>query len=66
MPPTSGFNRGYYGSVARGSRFLALHEQKGVAEVIIGKHRNGPTGVVKLTFIGEYTKFVNAAAPRSY
>ena len=40
--------------------------EKGVAEVIIGKHRNGPTGVVKLTFIGEYTKFVNAATPGSY
>ena len=40
--------------------------EKGVAEVIIGKHRNGPTGVVKLTFIGEYTKFVNAATAGSY
>ena len=41
-------------------------QEKGVAEVIIGKHRNGPTGVVKLTFLGEYTKFVNAATPGSY
>jgi replicative DNA helicase len=39
---------------------------KGIAEVIIGKHRNGPTGTVKLTFMGEYTKFLNAAAPGSY
>ena len=40
--------------------------EKGVAEVIVGKHRNGPTGTVKLTFLGEYTKFENFAAPGSY
>jgi replicative DNA helicase len=39
---------------------------KGIAEVIIGKHRNGPTGTVKLTFLGEYTKFQNFASPGSY
>ncbi len=32
---------------------------KGVAEIIIGKQRNGPIGKVKLTFLGEYTKFEN-------
>jgi replicative DNA helicase len=32
---------------------------KGTAEVIIGKQRNGPTGKVKLTFLGEYTRFEN-------
>jgi replicative DNA helicase len=31
------------------------------AEIIIGKHRNGATGAVKLTFIKEYTKFENYA-----
>lgn len=33
--------------------------QKNVAEIIIEKHRNGPTGLVKLFFKGECTKFLN-------
>ena len=41
-------------------------QEKGIAEVIIGKHRNGPTGTVKLNFLGEYTKFQNLAMPGSY
>ena len=32
---------------------------KGIAEIIIGKQRNGPIGTVKLTFLGEYTRFEN-------
>ena len=32
---------------------------RGLAEIIIGKQRNGPTGVIKLTFLGEYTTFEN-------
>jgi len=32
------------------------------AEVIIGKQRNGPTGIVPLTFFSEYTRFENRAA----
>ncbi|WP_058834722.1 replicative DNA helicase [Luteimonas abyssi] len=34
---------------------------KGLAEVIIGKHRSGPTGSFKLRFFGEYTRFDNLA-----
>ncbi|MBE7523392.1 MAG: replicative DNA helicase [Burkholderiales bacterium] len=39
---------------------------KGVAEIIIAKQRNGPIGTVRLTFLGEYTRFENFAAPGSY
>ena len=32
---------------------------KGMAEIIIGKQRNGPIGSCRLTFLGKYTKFEN-------
>ena len=34
---------------------------KGTAEIIIGKQRNGPLGTVRMTFIGQHTKFENHA-----
>jgi replicative DNA helicase len=40
-------------------------EHKGVAEIILGKQRNGPIGFVRLAFLGKYTRFENLA-PGSY
>ncbi|MGG1943673.1 replicative DNA helicase [Trinickia sp. NRRL B-1857] len=39
---------------------------KGTAEIIIGKQRNGPIGPVRLTFHGQYTKFDNFAGPQTF
>jgi replicative DNA helicase len=37
---------------------------KGTAEIIIGKQRNGPIGTIRVTFLGQYTKFENYAGPQ--
>ena len=41
-------------------------QDKGTAEIIIGKQRNGPIGRVQLAFLGEYTKFENLARPGNF
>ena len=41
-------------------------ESRGLAEVIIGKQRNGPIGKVELTFLGQYTRFENRASQGGY
>lgn len=38
---------------------------KGTAEIIVRKQRNGPTGEARLTFLGQYTRFENHAAERA-
>ncbi len=37
--------------------------EKGIAEIIIGKQRNGPIGTVRLTFQGQFSRFDNYAGP---
>ncbi|MBM7074423.1 replicative DNA helicase [Shewanella sp. OPT22] len=39
-------------------------EDKGTAEIIIGKQRNGPIGRVRLTFQGQFSRFDNFAGPQ--
>jgi replicative DNA helicase len=36
-------------------------DDKGIAEIIVGKHRNGPTGKVQLAWMEQYTKFASLA-----
>ena len=41
-------------------------ENKGIAEIIIGKQRNGPIGKIDLTFLGQYTRFESFAPSSRY
>jgi len=47
--------------IYRDEQYNPESPDKGTAEIIIGKQRNGPTGKVKLAFIGNLTKFENLA-----
>jgi len=45
--------------IFREEEYKATDENRGLAEIIIGKQRNGPTGTVKLAFLKEFTRFEN-------
>ena len=45
----------------RDEMYNAESADRGTAEVIIAKHRNGPTGKVQLAFLDHYTRFANMA-----
>ncbi len=45
--------------VFREEQYSPTPENENLAEIIIGKQRNGPTGSVKLAFLKQYTRFAN-------
>jgi replicative DNA helicase len=47
----------------REERYDATDENRGVAEVIVSKHRNGPTALIKLAFHESFVRFDNLATP---
>jgi replicative DNA helicase len=47
--------------VFREEEYTKDKDKEGLAEVIVGKQRNGPTGTVNLRFFKEYTRFENLA-----
>jgi replicative DNA helicase len=47
--------------IYRDEVYNADSADRGTAEIIISKHRNGPTGMVRLAFLDHYTKFANMA-----
>lgn len=52
--------------IYRDEVYNADSEDKGTAEIIIAKQRNGPIGRVRLTFLGEHTRFENFASGSAY
>jgi replicative DNA helicase len=51
--------------IYRGEVYNKEPADKGTAEVIVAKHRNGPTGTVQLAFLDRFTRFVDLARPAS-
>ena len=51
--------------IFREDMYEATEENQGVAELIIAKQRNGPTGTARLAFIREYTRFENLERGRA-
>ncbi len=49
--------------IYRDEVYHAESEEEGTAEIIIGKQRNGPTGMVRLAWRSEYTRFDNLIGP---
>jgi replicative DNA helicase len=49
------------GFIYRDEIYNPESDQRGTAEIIIAKHRNGPTGSTRLAFLDQYTKFANMA-----
>ena len=47
--------------IYRDEVYNADSPDRGTAEILISKHRNGPTGMVRLAFLDHYTKFANMA-----
>ena len=47
--------------VFREEEYTKDKDKEGLAEIIVGKQRNGPTGTVNLRFFKEYTRFENLA-----
>ena len=50
--------------IYREDMYEATEENQGIAELIMAKQRNGPTGSVRLAFIREFTRFENLEASR--
>ena len=46
--------------IYRDEQYNRTEENEGLAEVIVAKQRNGPTGTVNLAFLKQFTRFENA------
>ena len=51
--------------IYREEEYKPTDENRGIAEIIVGKQRNGPTGTRRLAFIKEFTRFENLQQPWS-